>query len=50
MTQAFREAINRLPQIIEKNAPGIMRRIVARMKLKALAEGAKIVRRELGHA
>jgi hypothetical protein len=32
MTQAFREAIQRLPQIIEKNAPGIMRRIVARMK------------------
>lgn len=32
MTQAFREAIHRLPQIIEKNAPGIMRRIVARMK------------------
>ena len=24
-------------------------RIVARMKLKALAEGAKIVRKELGH-
>jgi hypothetical protein len=25
-------------------------RIVARMKLKALAEGAAIVRKELGHA
>ncbi|HEY8049013.1 MAG TPA: hypothetical protein VIE63_07545 [Ramlibacter sp.] len=32
MTQAFRVAISRLPQIIEKNAPGMMTRMIARMK------------------
>lgn len=37
MAQAFRDAIDRLPQIIEKNAPGMMRRMVARMKTQ-LAE------------
>lgn len=35
MTQAFRDAIERLPQIIERNAAGIMTRMVARMKSDA---------------
>lgn len=45
MTQAFREAIARLPQIIEKNAPGIMTRIVGRMKAdlaRVEAEGRNV--------
>lgn len=45
MTQAFREAIGRLPEIIEKNAPGIMSRIVARMKAdlaRVEAEGRNV--------
>ena len=32
MTQVFREAIERLPEIIDRNAAGIMSRIVARVK------------------
>ena len=32
MTQAFREAVARLPEIIDRNAAGMMSRMVARMK------------------
>lgn len=32
MEHALQTAINRLPEILERNAPGMMRRIVARMK------------------
>ena len=32
MEKAFRDTINRLPQIIERNAPGMMKRMLARIK------------------
>jgi hypothetical protein len=39
MEHALQRAVDRLPEILEKNAPAMMRRIVAHMRSKLTADG-----------